>query len=51
MYATDTAFSPNGGRHTAQMTRNSILKLQVSNTDLQNIFAGNIQRLMKEIVR
>ena len=51
MYATDTAFSPNGGRHTAQMTRNSILKLQVSNTNLQNIFAGNIQRLMKEIVR
>jgi len=51
MYATDTAYSPNGGRHTAQMTRNSILKLQVSNADLQNIFAGNIQRLMKEIVR
>ncbi len=51
MYATDTAYSPNGGRHTAQMTRNSILKLQVSNTDLQNIFAGNIQRLIKDIVR
>jgi len=51
MYATDTAYSPNGGRHTAQMTRNSILKLQVSNADLQNIFAGNIQRLMKQIVR
>ena len=51
MYATDTAYSPNGGRHTAQMTRNSILKLQVSNADLQNIFAGNIRRLMKEIVR
>jgi predicted TIM-barrel fold metal-dependent hydrolase len=49
MYATDTAFSPNGGRHTAQMTRNSILKLQVSKTDLQNIFAGNIQRLMNAI--
>jgi aminocarboxymuconate-semialdehyde decarboxylase len=51
MYATDTAYSPNGGRHTAEMTCNSILKLQVSNKDLQNIFAGNIQRLMKEIVR
>jgi uncharacterized protein len=51
MYATDTAFSPNGGRYTAEMTRNSVLKLQVSNTDLQNIFAGNIQRLVNAIVR
>jgi len=51
LYATDTAYSPNGGRLTAQMTRNSILKLQVSDADMQNIFAGNIQRLMKEIVR
>jgi aminocarboxymuconate-semialdehyde decarboxylase len=51
MYATDAAFSPNGGRYTAEMTRNSMLKLQVSNTDLKNIFAGNIQRLMNEIVR
>ncbi len=51
MYATDTPYSPNWGRHTAQMTRDSILKLKVSKTDLQNIFAGNIQRLMKEIVR
>jgi aminocarboxymuconate-semialdehyde decarboxylase len=51
MYATDTAFSPNGGRYTAEMTRNSVLKLQVSNTDLQNIFAGNIQRLMNAITR
>jgi aminocarboxymuconate-semialdehyde decarboxylase len=51
MYATDTPYSPNGGRYTAEMTSNSISKLQVSNTDLQNIFAGNIQKLMKEIVR
>ena len=51
MYATDTPYSPNGGRHTAQMTSNSISKLQVRNTALQNIFAGNIQKLMKEIVR
>ena len=51
MYATDTAYSPNGGRYTAEMTRNSMLKLQVSNADLKNIFAGNIQKLMKEIVR
>jgi predicted TIM-barrel fold metal-dependent hydrolase len=51
MYATDTAFSPNGGRYTAEMTRDSILKLQVSNTDLKNIFAGNIQRLMNDITR
>jgi predicted TIM-barrel fold metal-dependent hydrolase len=51
MYATDTPFSPNGGRYTAEMTRNSVLKLQVSNTDLKNIFAGNIQRLMNEITR
>ena len=51
MYATDTPYSPNGGRHTAQMTRNSILKLQVTDAELKNIFAGNIQRLMKEITR
>ena len=51
MYATDTPYSPNAGRHTAEMTTNSILKLQVSNADRKNIFAGNIQRLMKEIVR
>jgi uncharacterized protein len=51
MYATDTAYSPNGGRHTAQMTCNSILKLPVSDTEMKNIFAGNIQRLMNEIVR
>ena len=51
MYATDTPYSPNGGRHTAQMTCNSILKLQVSNPDLKNIFAGNIQRLMNAITR
>jgi len=51
MYATDTPYSPNGGRHTAEMTCNSILKLQVSNKDMQSIFAGNIQRLMNEIVR
>jgi uncharacterized protein len=51
MYATDTAYSPNGGRHTAQMTCKSILKLPVGNTDMQNIFAGNIQRLMNSIVR
>ncbi len=51
MYATDTPYSPNGGRHTAQMTSNSILKLQVSQADLKNIFAGNIQRLMNEITR
>jgi aminocarboxymuconate-semialdehyde decarboxylase len=51
MYATDTPFSPNGGRYTAQMTRNSVLKLQVSDADLKNIFAGNIQRLMNAITR
>jgi predicted TIM-barrel fold metal-dependent hydrolase len=51
MYATDTPYSPNGGRYTAEMTRNSVLKLQVSNTDLQNIFAGNIQRLMNAITK
>jgi predicted TIM-barrel fold metal-dependent hydrolase len=51
MYATDTPFSPNAGRYTAQMTRDSVLKLQVSHTDLKNIFAGNIQRLMNEITR
>ena len=51
MYATDTAYSPNRGRYTAQMTTNSILKLQVSDGDLKNIFAGNIQRLMNEITR
>ena len=51
MYATDTPFSPNAGRYTAQMTRDSVLKLQVSHTDLKNIFAGNIQRLMNAITR
>ena len=51
MYATDTPYSPNGGRHTAQMTCNSILKLQVSHPDLKNIFADNIQRLMNAITR
>ena len=51
MYATDTPYSPNGGRHTAQMTCNSILKLPVSNPDLKNIFAGNIQRLINAITR
>jgi hypothetical protein len=33
------------------MTCNSILKLPVSDTEMKNIFAGNIQRLMNEIVR
>jgi predicted TIM-barrel fold metal-dependent hydrolase len=51
MYATDTAYSPNGGRYTAQMTCNSILKLQVSDADLKNIFAGNMRRLMNSITR
>jgi aminocarboxymuconate-semialdehyde decarboxylase len=51
MYATDAAYSPNGGRYLAKMTRNSVLKLQVSNTDLQNIFAGNSQRLMNAITK
>ena len=51
MYATDTAYSPNGRRYTAEMTRNSVLKLQVTKPDLQNIFAGNIQSLMNSIIR
>ncbi len=51
MYATDTAYSPNGGRYVARMTSKSILNLQLNKTDLQNIFAGNIQRLINEIVR
>jgi aminocarboxymuconate-semialdehyde decarboxylase len=51
MYATDAAYSPNGGRYTAEMSRNSVLGLQVTNKDLQKIFAGNIKRLMNSIIR
>jgi len=48
MYATDTAFSQNGGRHTAEMTTDSVLGLQVTHKDLKNIFANNIRSLIPD---
>ena len=50
MYATDAAYSPNGGRYTAEMTRNSVLGLQVTNKDLENIFANNVMNLIPDII-
>jgi predicted TIM-barrel fold metal-dependent hydrolase len=48
MYATDAAYSPRGGRYVAEMSRNSVLGLQVTNKDMQNIFANNIRNLIPE---
>jgi len=50
MYATDAAYSPEGGRWVAEHSRDSILGLQVTNKDLQGIFAGNIRGLIPDAI-
>jgi predicted TIM-barrel fold metal-dependent hydrolase len=50
MYATDAAYSPNGGRYTAGMTRDSVLGLRVRNNDLKDIFANNMRNLIPDKV-
>lgn len=48
LYATDTAYSPNGGRYEAQMTSNSVLGLQVTKKVKQNIFARNVEAVINK---
>ena len=46
MFATDTAYSPGGGRWVAEMSRKSILGLQVTDKEMEGIFAKNIINLV-----